>query len=104
MSSVKGVPVTPDVANHVQRGGDRRAERLLDDRKRTSADAKRRIKKHLSPFFGKPRMITITASDLRAYVAKRQKDRTSVRQKHGGNKKGRGDFRSPQGKTSGVAS
>ena len=42
---------------------------------------KRRIKKHLAPFFGNRRMITITTTELRAYVAKRLADGTPVRQK-----------------------
>ena len=59
------------------------------NRKRTHDDARRRIKKHLSPFFGNRRMITITTTDLRAYVAKRQKDGTPVRQKRRARRKPR---------------
>jgi hypothetical protein len=53
------------------------------NRKRTHDDAKRRIKKHLSPFFGNRLLITITTSDLRAYIAKRQKEGTPAILKNG---------------------
>ena len=81
---VKGVPVSPNVGKITF---DEAAADLLNDysmnRKRTHDDAKRRIKKHLSPFFGNRRLITITTSDIRAYIAKRQKEGTPVRQKAG---------------------
>jgi integrase len=81
---VKGVPVSPNVGKITF---DEAATDLLNDysmnRKRTHDDARRRIKKHLSPFFGNRRMITITTTDLRAYVAKRQKEGTPVRRKRG---------------------
>jgi len=35
---------------------------------------KRRIRKHLEPFFGGRRMANITTTDIRAYIAKRQSD------------------------------
>jgi hypothetical protein len=38
----------------------------------------RRIRKYLSPFFGNRRLITITTRDLRAYVARRQKEGIAV--------------------------
>jgi hypothetical protein len=64
---------------------DEAAEDMLNDykanRKRTFVDAKRRIKKHLAPFFGNRRMITITTTELRAYVAKRLADGTPFRHK-----------------------
>ena len=54
------------------------AEDMLNDykanRKRTYVDAKRRIDKHLAPFFGNKRLSSLTASDIRAYVAKRLAD------------------------------
>jgi integrase len=53
------------------------------NRKKTRDDAERRIKKHLAPFLGNRRLITITTSDLRAYIAKRQKEGTPPRQKRG---------------------
>jgi hypothetical protein len=43
-------------------------------------DAKRRIDKHLAPFFGKKRMTSLTTtSDVRSFVAKRLADRWLVR-------------------------
>jgi integrase len=44
------------------------------NRKRTHVDAKRRINKHLAPFFGNKRLSSITASDIRAYITKRMAD------------------------------
>ena len=43
------------------------------NRKRTYVDAKRRIDKHLAPFFGNKRLSSITAR-IRAYIAKRLAD------------------------------
>src|SRR5258707_201115 len=78
----RGIPIDP-------KGGritfDEAADDMLNDykanRKRTFKDAKRRIQKHLAPFFGNRRMITITTTELRAYVAKRLADGTPVRHK-----------------------
>ncbi len=54
------------------------ADDMLNDykanRKRTYVDAKRRIDKHLAPFFGNKRMASITTSDIRAFIAKRCAD------------------------------
>ena len=78
----RGIPIDPKVGRITF---DEAAEDMLNDykanRKRTFVDAKRRIKKHLAPFFGNRRMITITTTELRAYVAKRLADGTPVRQK-----------------------
>lgn len=67
--------ITPDVGKI---SFDEAVEDLLNDytvnRKRTLEDTRRRIKKHLSPFFGNRRLISITTADLRSYIAKRQKD------------------------------
>ena len=80
----KGVPISPDVGRITF---DDAAVDLLNDysinRKKTYDDTRRRIRKHLSPFFGNRRMITITTSELRAYVTKRLADGTPVRQKRG---------------------
>ena len=80
----KGVPISPDVGRITF---DDAAVDLLNDysinRKKTYDDTRRRIKKHLSPFFGNRRMITITTTELRAYVTKRLADGTPVRQKRG---------------------
>ena len=80
----KGVPISPDVGRITF---DDAAVDLLNDysinRKKTYDDTRRRIRKHLSPFFGNRRMITITTTELRAYVTKRLADGTPVRQKRG---------------------
>src|SRR5262249_26203329 len=75
-----GLPVGPDV------GKVRFAEAakdLINDYqitgKRSLAVAQRRIDKHLTPFFGSMRMVAITTSEVRAYIAKRQKDTVLVR-------------------------
>lgn len=70
-----GIPIDPKVGRVTFHEA---AEDLLNDykanRKRTYVDAKRRIDKHLAPFFGKKRMASITTSDIRAFVAKRMAD------------------------------
>jgi integrase len=80
----RGIPIDPTIGRITF---DEAAADLLNDykanRKRTFVDAKRRIKKHLAPFFGNRRMIAITTTELRAYVAKRLTDGTPVRQKRG---------------------
>ena len=40
--------------------------------KKTYADVKRRIDKHLAPYFGGRRMTAISTADIRAYVTERQ--------------------------------
>jgi integrase len=78
----KGVPISPDVGRITF--DDASADLLNDysiNRKKTYDDARRRIRKHLSPFFGNRRMITITTTELRAFVTKRLADGTPVRQK-----------------------
>src|SRR3954462_4445709 len=78
----RGIPIDPKVGLVTFQDA---AQDLLNDykanRKRTYVDAKRRIKKHLAPFFGNRRLITITTTELRAFVAKRLADGTPVRQK-----------------------
>ncbi len=80
----RGIPIDPTVGRITF---DEAATDLLNDykanRKRTYVDAKRRIKKHLAPFFGNRRLITITTTELRAFVAKRLADGTPVRLKRG---------------------
>ena len=80
----KGVPISPNVERITF---DDAATDLLNDysinRKKTHDDARRRIPKHLSPFFGNRRMITITTTELRAYVTKRLADGTPVRPNRG---------------------
>jgi len=52
--------------------------------KKTLDDARRRIRKHLAPYFGNRRMVVITTADLRAYIAKRQAEGSVVRQRRKG--------------------
>lgn len=69
-----GLPVDPQVGRLRFKEA---AEDLLNDYRtngRKSLDeAARRIRKHLEPFFGRRRMSTITTSDIRSYVAERQR-------------------------------
>ena len=71
----RGIPIDPKVGRVTF---DEAAEDMLNDykanRKRTYIDAKRRIDKHLAPFFGNKRLSSLTASDIRAYIAKRLAD------------------------------
>ena len=71
----RGIPIDPKVGLVTFHEA---AEDMLNDykanRKRTYVDAKRRINKHLAPFFGNKRLSSITASDIRAYIAKRMAD------------------------------
>lgn len=57
---------------------DEAAKDLVNDYKangrKTLDDTSRRITKHLSPFFSGRRMSSITTSDIREYIAKRQDD------------------------------
>jgi integrase len=70
-----GIPIDPKVGRIIFHEA---AEDMLNDykvnRKRTYVDTKRRIDKHLAPFFGNERMSSITTSDIRAYIAKRLAD------------------------------
>lgn len=68
----RGLPVTADVG---RLRFDKAAEDLENEytvnNRRSLDELKRRIKKHLSPFFGGRRMSTITSADVNAYVAQR---------------------------------
>jgi integrase len=71
----RGIPIDPKVGRVTFHEA---VEDMLNDyranRKRTYVDAKRRIDKHLAPFFGNKRLSSITASDICAYIAKRLAD------------------------------
>ena len=71
----RGIPIDPKVGLVTFHEA---ANDMLNDykanRKRTYVDAKRRINKHLAPFFGNRRLSSITVSDIRAYIAKRMAD------------------------------
>jgi integrase len=76
----RGIPIDPKVGRITFHEA---AEDMLNDykanRKSTYTDAKRRIDKHLAPFFGNKRMSAISTSDVRAFVAKRLADTYLVR-------------------------
>lgn len=76
----RGVPVTPKLG---QLRFDEAAEDVINDYrtngKRSLKVLQRRIVKHLEPFFGGRRMASITTSDIRQYIAKRQNDSFVVR-------------------------
>jgi integrase len=69
----RGLPVTPKIG---RLRFEEAAKDLINDYKtngkRTLKDVERRIKLHLRPYFGGRRMASITTSDVRAYIAKRQ--------------------------------
>jgi integrase len=76
----KGLPVTPAIGR--LRFEDAAADVVADYRtngKRSAAEVERRIRLHLEPWFGGRRMVAITTADVRAYIAKRQADRTITR-------------------------
>jgi site-specific recombinase XerD len=88
---VKGLPVTPKIG---RLKFDEAAADLLNDYKikglKSADEAERRIRLHLSPYFGGRRMSTITASGIRAFIAERMADtivthkaRTRTTRKHG---------------------
>jgi hypothetical protein len=50
--------------------------------KRSLDDVERRIEKHLKPFFGNCRMVSITTADIRQYIDSRQKATTVARKSY----------------------
>jgi len=70
----RGIAVTPKVGRV---RFNEAAEDVLNDyrmnAKRSLDDVRRRIDKHLKPFFGDRRMSTITTSDIRSYITARQR-------------------------------
>ena len=71
--SARGVPVTPKIGR--LRFEEAAADVVTDyqvNGKRSLRVVERRIRKHLTPFFGGRRMSTITTSDVRTFVAERQ--------------------------------
>jgi integrase len=69
----RGLPVTPKIG---RLRFEEAAKDLLNDyrtnRKRTLDDVQRRLDLHLKPYFAGRRMASITTSDVRSYIAKRQ--------------------------------
>jgi integrase len=75
-----GIPVTPQIGR--LRFEDAAADILNDYRvngKRSLEVVERRLRKHLTPFFGGRRMTTITTALVRAYVVERQASTTVTR-------------------------
>lgn len=71
-----GLPVDP--ANEKLKWEDAAADVENDyatNGKRSLGHVKRRIKKHLTPYFGGRRMVNITTTDIRSYIAHRQADK-----------------------------
>lgn len=76
----KGMPISAKIGR--LRFEEAAADVLADYRtngKRSADEVERRIRLHLTPWFGGRRMAAITTADVRAYVAKRQSDTTIVR-------------------------
>lgn len=74
------LPVIPRVEQFTF---DEAANAVIDDfvanGKKSLVVVRRRIEKHLKPYFGGRRLVGISAMDVTAYVAKRQQDRIFVR-------------------------
>jgi integrase len=71
----RGIPIDPKVGRITfHEAGQDMLNDYKANRKRTYVDAKRRIDKHLAPFFGNKRLSSIASSDVRAYIAKRLND------------------------------
>ena len=73
----RGVPVTAKLAR--LRFDEAAADVINDYRtngKRSLDEVERRIRLHLTPWFGSRRLASITTADVRAYIAKRQSDTT----------------------------
>jgi integrase len=71
----KGVPITSKTGR--ARFEDAARDLINDykvNRRKSLDELERRIDKHLMPFFSKRKLSTITTSDVRAFVAKRQED------------------------------
>ena len=76
----RGVAISPRVGRLTV---DEAAADLVNDYqvngKRSLPDLERRLRKHLLPFFSGRRLASLTTSDVRAYIAKRQTDLFLVR-------------------------
>lgn len=76
----EGLPITARIGQ--LRFDEAAADVVTDYRvngKRSIAEVSRRIDKHLEPFFGGRRMVSITTADVRAFVAHRQAETTVER-------------------------
>ena len=78
----RGIPIDPKVGRITfDEAAEDMLERLQGEPEAHARGCEAPDQKHLAPFFGNRRMITITTTELRAYVAKRLADGTPVRQK-----------------------
>lgn len=80
----RGAPITPQFDRLTF---DEAAADVVNDyktnAKRSLDGLERRLRKHLQPYFAGRRMVSITASDARAYIAKRQGETVVVRKAKG---------------------
>ncbi len=78
-----GLPVIPNVERTTF---DTAAQAVVDDftnsGKKSLEDVKRRLRLHLTPAFGGRKLVNLTATDIRGFVAKRRADSIVVRQAH----------------------
>jgi hypothetical protein len=99
----KGVPVSPAIGRLTF---DDAAKDVLNDyriNKKSSLDGvERRIEKHLTPFFGGRRMVTLTTADIRAFVAQRQAATERVRRPYDVKRPDGTSRRVPEHKQTGV--
>jgi len=79
----KGLPVSPKIG---RLRFDEAVQDLVNDyttnKKRSLKALSIRVEKHLMPFFAGRRMASITTSDVRAYIARRQAETTIVHRAH----------------------
>lgn len=76
----RGVPVTSKVGRlRFEEAAADVVNDYANNKKRSLKVLKRRIAKHLAPFFGGRRMADIQTADVRRYIAERQATRTIVR-------------------------
>jgi integrase len=79
----KGVPVSAKAGRFTFNEA---ARDLLNDYTTNDKDSfdevRRRVEKHLLPFFGGRRLVSITTIDVRAYIAYRKAETTVVRREH----------------------
>jgi integrase len=79
----RGLPVSPKIG---RLRFEEAAQDLINDYKtngrKSLADVETRVTLHLAPYFTGRRMSAITTSDVRAYIAERRAETTSIRRSH----------------------
>src|SRR3972149_8903058 len=69
----RGLPVTPKIGRlRFEEAAADVVNEYRVNKRRSLSHVERRIKKHLTPFFGGRRMASITTADVRAFIASRQ--------------------------------